>query len=129
MSGQVTRVAALLSETEHQLGFPYNGGTHGILRVAKHPRNGLTVTVRIDKGQITCHSFTRCRILVRFDDRPPIHFRGVEPSDGSADVVFLEPEAKFLKELKKSTRVAVELPFFQEGMRIFHFDTTNFKLD
>jgi len=129
MTDQVTRVAMLPSETTYELGFPYGGGTHSILGVKHHPRHGVTVTVKIDNGQLTCHAFTQCRILVRFDDRPPIKFRGVESADHSFDVVYLEPEAKFLKELRNSTTVAIELPFFQEGLRVFHFKSANFKWD
>ena len=129
MTGKVTRRAAALSETTHQLDFPYQGGTNSVLRLTQHPRNGLLVTVAISKGQLTCHSFTRCRILVRFDDRPPIKFRGTEPADHSSDLIFLEPEKQFLKELKNSQRVAVELPFFQGGNLVFHFNTAGLEWD
>lgn len=129
MTGQITHYAMLLSTTTHAFGFPYSGGTHCGLRITKHPRNGLMVTVKIDKGQFTCHSYTRCRILVRFDDRPPIKFRGSEPADNSSDLIFLEPEKQFIKELKKSKTVAIELPFFQEGSRIFAFNVEGLKWD
>ena len=129
MTGQVTRGASVLSETTYQLGFPYGGGTHSGLRIVKHPRNGVMVTVKIDNGQLTCHSFMRCRILVRFDDRAPIKFRGTEPADNSTDLIFLEPDAQFIKEIKKSKRAAIELPFYEEGMRVFHFNTADLKWD
>ena len=127
MTGQVTRYAAVFSENTHQLEFPYQGGTKALLRIKKHPRNGLLVTVGINKGQLTCHSFMNCKILVRFDDRPPIKFRATEPADHSTDMLFLMPEKQFLKEVKKSTRVAVELPFFQAGNLIFQFNTADLK--
>lgn len=118
-------MALLVSETTYQFGFPYQGGTIGILQLVQHPRNGLNVVVNIENGQLTCHSFTNCRILVRFDDRPPIKFRGVEPIGHDTKTIFLEPEAKFLKELRKSTHLVIELPFFNEGNRLFHFNTAD----
>lgn len=129
MTGKATRMAILLSETTFQLGFPYQGGTIAVLKVVQHPRNGLNVTVNIENGQLTCHSFMNCRILVRFDDRPPIKFRGVEPASHDTKAVFLEPEAKFIKELKKSTHAVIELPFFGEGNRLFHFNTADLEWD
>lgn len=129
ITGQATRTAVLVSETTYELDFPYQGGTGCALRISKHPRNGLTVSVAITKGQLVCHSFSRCRIPVRFDDRPPINFRGVEPADHSNTLIFLEPEKTFLKEIKTSGRVVVELPFFHEGQRVFHFKTADLKWD
>lgn len=127
MTGKKTHAALLVSETTYQLGFPYQGGTIAALQLVQHPRNGLNVMVKIENGQLTCHSFMNCRILVRFDDRPPIKFRGIEPADNDTKTIFLEPEKKFLKELKGSTRMVVELPFYEEGNRLFHFNTTDLK--
>lgn len=129
MTGKATRMALLLSETTYQLGFPYRGGTIAMLRIVQHPRNGLNITVNIENGQLTCHSFMNCRILVRFDDRPPIKFRGLESADHDTKTVFLEPEKKFMKELRSSTHVVIELPFFGEGNRLFHFNTADLEWD
>jgi hypothetical protein len=123
MTGKETRTALLVSEDRHELGFPYQGGTISIFRLVQHPRNGLNVIVGIDNGQFVCHSFMNCKILVRFDERPPIKFRGIEPASHDSKTIFLEPEKKFLKELKSSTRMVIELPFYNEGNRLFHFNT------
>lgn len=125
ISGKTIRGAMLISETTYNFDFPYHGGTFCGLRIAEHPRGGLTVTLNVNKGQFTCRSFTNCRIEVRFDDRPPIKFRGVEPASYDTKTIFLQPEKEFLKELKNSSSMVIELPFYREGNRIFRFNTAN----
>lgn len=129
MSGKPLRRAMLVSETTYNFAFPYHGGTICVLRIAEHPRRGLSVAVTINKGQFVCHSFTGCRITVRFDDRPPIKFRGVEPEDYSSTMIFFEPEKKFLKEIKNSKEMWIELPFYREGRRVFKFNTSDLQWD
>lgn len=125
MSGKAIRRAVLLSETTYNFGFPYQGGTFCGLKIKEHPRSGLTVTVEINNGQFNCHSFMNCRVEVRFDDRPSIKFRGVEPASHDSKTIFLEPEKKFLKEIKNSSTMVIELPFYRDGNRIFRFNTAN----
>jgi hypothetical protein len=122
MTGRVTRFAEITSTNEYELDFPYQGGTHAELMLREHPRHGADVIVTIDRGQLVCNAFTRCRVLVRFDERPPIKFRGAEAADHSNRTVFLSPTAKFIKQLRAAERIAVELDFFQSGTRVFFFD-------
>lgn len=123
MTGKDTRTAFLISETIHQLDFPHRGGTPGVLHLRQHPREGLSVIVSIENGQLTC-SFMNCRVMVRFDDRPPIKFGATKPADHSSKAFFLDPEKKFLKEIKNSSRMVIELTFFNQGTHAFEFNTT-----
>lgn len=123
MTDAATRVARTTSTNSHDFGFPYEGGTEAVLMLRQHPRKGTDVLVSITQGQIICHSFMRCRINVRFDDAPAEKFRGVEPADHSTTLVFLEPSKSFIKRVKKAKRVAIEMDFYQEGSRVFTFDT------
>ena len=122
MTGQVTRSAWVKSRNTHEFGFPYGGGARGEVTLRRHPRHGMDVMVSVDRGQILCSSYNGCRVMVRFDDREAIRFKGAEPADHGSTTVFLEPAAKFVKEAKRSKRAAVELEFFQEGTRVFLFD-------
>lgn len=122
MTGQVTRTASAASSNSHELGFPYQGGTAAKIVLRKHPRHGVDALVSVSRGQITCSSFRGCGVMVRFDEREPIKFKGVEPSDFDSTMVFVEPAAKFIKEAKRAKKAAVELEFFQEGTRVFLFD-------
>jgi hypothetical protein len=46
-----------------------------------------------------------------------------EPEDHSSDTLFAANASSIIAKLKKSDRVIVELPFFQEGNRQFTFQT------
>ena len=81
------------------------------------------VIVTIDQGQIICHSFSACRVEVRFDDAPPEKYRGGESADHDSTVVFLSPASKFMAKASKAKKIKIALTIYQEGTRIFEFDT------
>lgn len=81
--------------------------------------------VNVEPGQISCRPSRDCEIVVRFDDRDPFAFHGVRPASMDTKTLFLEPEELFLAEVKKSKVVAIEVPFYRDGNRIFHFNTDN----
>lgn len=121
MTGKKTYIARVLSEEEYELDFPYQGGTWGRLMLRHHPRHGTDVMISINSGQLHCGSFRGCKILVRFDDGEPVKFSASPPADYSHDTLFITPAAKFIKAVKTASKVRVELPFFQQGSRMFTF--------
>jgi hypothetical protein len=64
----------------------------------------------------------RKKVLVRFDDRPPIIFYADEPADNSTDTVFIDDYQKFCANLRHAKKVMIEAQFYQEGGRIFEFN-------
>ena len=113
------------SLNKQDLHWPYGPGIAATLTLRKHPRSGKNVYVSIDKGQILCRSYESCSITIRFDARPAVKFSAIGPSDGSTEVIFIQNYAKFFAELKKSKKVLVELPMYQDGNRSWQFDVTD----
>ncbi len=122
---QVTRKPAKLAEITslgtQDLHWPYGPGIAARIVLQRHPRYGLGALVFIDKGQILCTSYQACGIMVRFDDRPPAKYFANRPSDGSSEAVFIQNYGKFLSELKRSQKVLIELPLYQDGARTWEF--------
>jgi DNA-directed RNA polymerase subunit RPC12/RpoP len=122
MSGKDIAYAETSSLNTEDLHFPYGPGIGATLFLRKHPRSGKDALVRIDKGQILCRSYESCSIMIRFDDRPAAGYSARGPSDGSTEVVFIDNYPKFFAELKRSKRVLVELPLYQDGNRTWKFN-------
>lgn len=125
MSGKESISYTAVSTNEEQFSFPYGGGTSAVVTVRKHPRYGRDVIVRITKGQILCRR-DDCPVLVRFDDRPPMKFSGVEASDNDPSVVFIEGFRRFASELKRAKRMRVSFPVYHQGIPVFEFDVSGF---
>lgn len=119
MRGTVTKYASLESVNELQFDFPYNGGSRGNLVLRKSPKDGLNVMLRMDKGQF---AHTSEYVSVKFDDDPVVRFGAIPPADGSTELLFISPEAKFVTRLHKTNKVIIEATFFQEGRRQLTFD-------
>lgn len=120
MTGKTTSSAELISENSLSLRFPYSGENYGHIEIRRSPRYGLDAMIGIRKGQILCHSYD-CSVLVRFDEKPPVRFSGAEPSDGSTNLIFVQPAAKFLALAKTAKRIQVEIELYQEGRQVLDF--------
>lgn len=103
------------------LDFPYNGGSTGNIVVRKK-KGKLGLLFTIDKGQIDT-DYDGTYIRVKFDDEEPITWSMGEAADGSSDVLFFNNESKFYNKLKKSSKVVLEIPFYQNGKKQFTFNT------
>jgi hypothetical protein len=124
MTDQVDRWANLASTNRQNLSFPYHGGTRA--RIILRMRKGqLAVMLDIDRGQLLCHD--TCEVMVRFDDKPAVEFEASPPADYSNDTLFLRMNSTFIKQLREAKRVRIELPFFQEGTRLFEFKPQGLK--
>lgn len=120
-----------LIDSDEKLSFnsPYGGGSTATLGVRKTPAYGSDVTISVDRGQFKCSSFNNDQVSVRFDDRPIEKYICHEPSDGRLDVIFLTPFSKFLRNIKLSKKVIIEVEFFQNGVRQIEFNSSNLKWD
>lgn len=111
------------SDDSLSLRFPYAGRNYGHLFVIQHPRFGLMVQLKIDKGQLVCEP-GGCRVLVRFDEREPTYFGASEPADRSSNVLFLNEPSRFVAEAKKAKRIRVQANIYQEGAPYIEFTPT-----
>jgi len=105
--------------------FPYNGGSTGTLLIRN--KNGKKEAMfLIDKGQIDT-DYDGTYVRVKFDNQPPQKWSMSGSSDNSSDVLFFENVSTFIKKVKESKKVVLEVPFFQNGNQEFVFNTENLK--
>ncbi len=125
MTSKKHRFAMVASPTQHDLGFPYRTVSARLL-IRKHPRHGRDIMFIASGGQIPCHSYSPCVVLLRFDEKPPIRVTSTGPSDGSSTTLFLSGYDKLLREIKQAKTLRIEVEFFSAGSRMFIFDVAGF---
>lgn len=127
MRGRAERVASIVSTNTLDFGFPYNGGSSGMLTIMQSPKYGLNVILSVSKGQFVCNSFTGDHVSIKFDDRPIKRFSCSEAGAGRTDGIFLAPAKKLIADLKASHHAVVEAEFYQAGDEQLEFDTNGLK--
>jgi TonB family protein len=125
MREEQTEWAHMESSNTLSFGFPYQGGSKVSLALAKNKHQGLSVILKVDKGQFNCSSLEPCRVYAKLDTGEVLHFYGNIPTDGKADMLFISPEAKMVDLLRKSKHLTIEAGFFQEGSRQMEFDVSD----
>ncbi len=106
--------------------FPYQGTQRATLRLRVHPKHGKDVILSIEKGQFLC-DFNGCTVTVRFDEGKPQNFRTGRSADNDTTTVFISNYASFYSSAKKSKKIYIEATFYQQGTRVFEFDSANLK--
>jgi hypothetical protein len=126
MHGTNSHLAALISQNRLQFAFPFSGGSYGILLVDQRTGH-LSVLLRIEKGQFTCDNIGGGAIAVEFDDGSVRNYTCRTPSDGTTNVISIQPSRRFVEALKRSHRAIIEAEFFTEGEQQLAFNTTGLK--
>lgn len=123
MSDGRTVNACTLSTNSVDLGWPYE--TQRVtLCLRQHPRWGQDVIVRLEgRGQFLCASYRDCTVRVRFDDGGAAAYSARQPQDNSTEVIFIVNDARFIANLKRSSRVIIEANFYQAGAQRISFET------
>jgi hypothetical protein len=73
--------------------------------------------LRTVNGIFTCDGRYRKTIAVKFDAGAIESFNCSNPSDGSADVLFITPQANFIQKLRKSKKLIIEAEFYSHGRK------------
>lgn len=116
------KTASLISENQVEFSFPYSGAQNAILILRSHPKYGKDVMLSIDKGQFLC-GIDECNISVKFGDSKAEVFSAGEPSDNRTTTLFIRGFDRFLSKAKKSKTIKIEAQFYQEGNRVFEFNS------
>jgi len=103
--------------------FPYDGGVRAFIYLFKKGKS-LDVCLEVEKGQFICHGWENCPISAKFDNGPVQTFNTVRAGDGSSNMIFIQPETKFIQMLRKSEKLTIEASFFQEGNRQMMFEVS-----
>jgi hypothetical protein len=109
--------ASIMSRNAVSLKYPYSGSQHAKLWLRKHPRLGESVALSVERGQ-----FLEGNLLVRFDDNVSLSFGSYEPDSGSTTTIFIGEYPRFMKYLKRSKKMKIQVSFYQEAPQIFEFD-------
>lgn len=122
MTDQATKIAQLESNLSLDLDPPYGGRNMANLIVRQHPKRGLDVMFRVDKGQIMCRSYgDGCTLQIRFDAGGTMRFAGIEAADHDPRVVFLRDARRFVAEAVKAKRILLQASFFHNGAPVIEF--------
>lgn len=123
MSGKPVHRAYVSSINTVDFKFPYGGTQRATLTIRKHPRWGTSVYVAIEKGQFVC-GYDDCSVRVRFSKGNAQRMSASEPDDHSSTTLFVSNASSFINQARKSEKVYIEANVYQEGSRVFEFDTS-----
>jgi hypothetical protein len=126
MTSRPTFIARIKSENAVNFGFPYDGSQKGLLTLRKDPKHGYDAYFSVDQGQILCRSYDGCSISIRFDDNEVQNYSATGPSDLSTTTIFINNFDRFYAKLKNAKVVKIQVPFYQEGERVFEFKVDGF---
>ncbi len=116
--------AKLFSTNELEFDFPYNGGSQFQLIVRNlNEGDGEEVLIGTTKGQFQTYDET---IKVRFDDGDPVTYSISGSADGSSEIIFINKSSSFINNLKNSSTIKVEAPFYDAGRQVIHFNTDDY---
>lgn len=120
------KYAIVRSLNKVEFDFPYAGSQRATLHIRKHPEYGNDVMISVEKGQFMC-GVSSCNVQVKFGEGKATKYSATEPADNSSTMLFIGDFASFIANLKKSKKVYIEAQFYQEGNRVFEFETSNLK--
>lgn len=126
MSGRTTYHAYTLSTNTVEFSFPYAGEQHATLTLRDNPRYGKDVIFSIERGQILCHSYEDCTVLVRFDDGKASNYSAVGAADNSTETIFIRNYGRFVENMAKARTVRISTNIYQQGAPVFEFDVSGF---
>ncbi|OTG78500.1 hypothetical protein B9T31_17590 [Acinetobacter sp. ANC 4558] len=125
MRGTKTKFASISSDNQVQFDFPYNGGSYLDITLRKRSAEPTEIMFTINDGQYSCDTISdSCFASVKFDNGDIHNIELSSTTDYSSDVLFISHDYDvdtFIKSLKKSKKLIIELPFYQEGKKQFSF--------
>lgn len=116
-------IATKESKNNVSLKSPYTGGNLKLyLRRDAEGESNLDAIVTINSGQFNC--VLSCKVTVRFDNNEIQTYSMNSPSDYSSDSLFISnfDTKRFIENVRKSKKMIIELPFFNNGNHQFKFD-------
>lgn len=116
MSGKTISQAMLYTKETFSLSSPYSGEQRAYLKIRNHPRYGKDILIGVRSG-ILMGKY----VSARFDDRPMRKFDTIESENGDHTALFIANYNEFLKELKRSKSLRLEVKFYEEPTQILRF--------
>lgn len=107
--------------------FPYDGGSVVTLMI-REKNNDADIILRVSKGQFI-PNITGGSLMVRFGKDKAKKYPTSMSSDYSSDVIFINNEREFVKNLKTHETVIIETEFYQAGLKQIEFNIDGLKWD
>jgi len=131
MRGIKSKFASITSINDVHFSSPYEGGSKLLITLREKTGQPLDVLFVISKGQYACDTISRnCYASFKFDDNTVETVELDSTADHASDVLFVRNDDDanlFIKRLLNSTKLIIELPFYQNGSKQFKFDVSNLK--
>lgn len=129
MRGVESKFASIISDNRVQFAFPYDGGSYLDITLRKKSTEPTEVMFTISDGQYSCDTISdNCFAAVKFDNGDIQDVELGSTTDHSSDVLFIANDYdvdSFVGSLRKSKKLIVELPFYQEGKKQFVFTVSS----
>ena len=123
MSGKLIKMAMVYTEKTFMLfNSPYEEH-RGSLTVRDHPRYGRGVMINVGDGILVGDY-----VSARFDDGPVKRYEIARPESRTGHMVFIRNHSTFLKNLRKSDTLRVEVRFYNDHTVVLKFNTTELKM-
>jgi hypothetical protein len=103
---------------------PFNGGSEMAIIIRKKDNCDNEIMIGINKGLFNCN-YNGEVIYVKFDNNPVENFNCSKSNDGSFTTLFVNYYQLFLDELKKSKNCKIQCSFYQQGDKVFSFNTAD----
>jgi hypothetical protein len=126
MDGKKFVFASSKSTNKVELKFPYDGGTTMEVNLRNDGKEN-EVILTLDKGSFMASVGGSQSVKVKFDDQAATEFSYGSSADGDTKMAFLNNSQSFIKKIKASKKVMIEVTFFQQGSQIFEFNTEGLK--
>ncbi|OXI39631.1 hypothetical protein CFB84_25125 [Burkholderia aenigmatica] len=126
MRGTMQYSAFTVSSNEINLPFPYQGGSHLLIAIRKTAEGHTEALMAIKKGQLTC-GYPGCQATVKFDDHAISKVSLSPAAGGATEAAFLDNAPDFIKRIRSSKKLIVEIAIYNGGLQQFTFDTAGLK--
>jgi hypothetical protein len=114
MRGTTEKFAMLSSSDLVRTNWPYNQSPMR-LTIRRRATDGVNVMLHIN-GQFLCNEYSgNTYVTVKFDDGALEKFRCIEGGGGGNDVIFIEPETRFISRIKASKVMMLEAAVYDIG--------------
>lgn len=124
LTGKATAYAALQSDDQLALDFPYRGRNYGQITVRQSPRHGLDVYFQIEKGQLICgYGEDACSVVVVVDGKKPQRFAMTKPSDGTSNTLFFSNAKRFIDAARQAKEIRIAATVYHAGEPTLTFST------
>lgn len=122
MTGKSWRFAEIKSVNLVDFDFPYQGSQRATLTLRSHPTKGRDVIISLERAQFLCGT-SGCSVGAKFDAAAPVKYAVSEPADHRSNMLFIDSDEQFVKRLRSSKTVMIEAQFYQQGSRVFEFQS------